>query len=34
VDHLKELLREDYIRTLKLLGVTRPADLTRGLVTV
>jgi L-lactate dehydrogenase (cytochrome) len=34
VDHLLKLLREDYIRTLKLLGVTRTADLTRDLVTV
>jgi L-lactate dehydrogenase (cytochrome) len=34
VDHLMNLLREDYVRTLKLLGVTRTADLTRDLVTL
>jgi L-lactate dehydrogenase (cytochrome) len=34
VDHLLKLLREDYTRTLKLLGVTSTAGLTRDLVTV
>ena len=34
VDHLLKLLREDYSRTLMLLGVTSTADLTRDLVTV
>jgi len=33
VDHLMALLRDDYARTLKLLGVTRTSDLDRGLVT-
>jgi L-lactate dehydrogenase (cytochrome) len=32
VDHLTSLLLGDYIRTLRLLGVTRTADLTRELV--
>ena len=34
VDHLAELLREDYGRTLKLLGVTGTADLDRDLVSL
>jgi L-lactate dehydrogenase (cytochrome) len=34
VDHLTELLREDYVRTLKLLGVTGTADLDRDLVSL
>ena len=34
VDHLMTLLRDDYIRTLKLLGVTRTSDLDRDLVTL
>ena len=33
VDHLMSLLRDDYSRTLKLLGVTRTSDLDRDLVT-
>jgi L-lactate dehydrogenase (cytochrome) len=32
VDRLAALLRDDYVRTLKLLGVTRTADLDRDLV--
>jgi L-lactate dehydrogenase (cytochrome) len=32
VDHLTKLLRDDYVRTLKLLGVTETAQLDRGLV--
>jgi L-lactate dehydrogenase (cytochrome) len=34
VDRLTELLREDYIRTLRLLGVTGTAELERDLVTL
>jgi L-lactate dehydrogenase (cytochrome) len=34
VDHLLQLLRDDYARTLALLGVTRTADLDRDLVSV
>ena len=34
VDHLTVLLRNDYIRTLRLLGVTRTADLTADLVEI
>ncbi len=34
VDHLLTLLRDDYARTLKLLGVTRTSELTRDLVTL
>ena len=34
VDHLASLLRNDYIRTLRLLGVTSTADLERDLVDV
>ena len=34
VDHLLALLRDDYARTLALLGVTRTADLDRDLVSV
>jgi L-lactate dehydrogenase (cytochrome) len=33
VDHLLTLLRDDYVRTLRLLGVTRTSDLDRDLVT-
>jgi len=33
VDHLAKLLRDDYVRTLKLLGVTGTHDLDRDLVT-
>ena len=33
VEHLMSLLRDDYARTLKLLGVTRTSDLDRDLVT-
>ena len=33
VDHLLTLLRDDYARTLKLLGVTRTSELDRDLVT-
>ena len=33
VDHLMALLRDDYVRTLRLLGVTRTSDLDRDLVT-
>jgi L-lactate dehydrogenase (cytochrome) len=33
VDHLATLLRNDYVRTLKLLGVTSTHDLDRDLVT-
>jgi isopentenyl diphosphate isomerase/L-lactate dehydrogenase-like FMN-dependent dehydrogenase len=33
VDHLLKLLRDDYVRTLKLLGVTSTAELDRDLVT-
>jgi L-lactate dehydrogenase (cytochrome) len=33
VDHLMTLLRDDYVRTLRLLGVTRTSDLDRDLVT-
>jgi hypothetical protein len=33
VDHLMSLLLLDYSRTLRLLGVTRTADLTPDLVT-
>jgi L-lactate dehydrogenase (cytochrome) len=32
VDHLMALLRDDYMRTLRLLGVTRTSDLDRDLV--
>jgi len=32
VDHLAQLLRDDYVRTLKLLGVTETAQLDRDLV--
>jgi L-lactate dehydrogenase (cytochrome) len=32
VDHLASLLRTDYIRTLRLLGVTQTEDLTADLV--
>ena len=34
VDHLLTLLRDDYARTLKLLGVTSTSELTRDLVTL
>jgi L-lactate dehydrogenase (cytochrome) len=34
VDHLLKLLEQGYTRTLKLLGVTRTADLTRDLITL
>jgi L-lactate dehydrogenase (cytochrome) len=34
VDHLLTLLRNDYVRTLKLLGVTSTSELDRDLVTV
>jgi L-lactate dehydrogenase (cytochrome) len=34
VDHLAELLRDDYERTLKLLGVTRTAELDRDVVSL
>jgi L-lactate dehydrogenase (cytochrome) len=34
VDHLMTLVRDDYARTLKLLGVTRTSDLDRDLVTL
>jgi L-lactate dehydrogenase (cytochrome) len=34
VDHLLRLLRDDYVRTLQLLGVTRTGDLDRDLVSL
>jgi L-lactate dehydrogenase (cytochrome) len=34
VDHLLTLMRNDYVRTLKLLGVTRTSELDRDLVTL
>jgi L-lactate dehydrogenase (cytochrome) len=34
VDHLLTLLRNDYLRTLKLLGVTSTSELRRDLVTL
>ena len=34
VDHLLTLLRDDYARTLKLLGVTSTSELNRNLVTL
>jgi hypothetical protein len=34
VDHLLVVLRQDYVRTRKLLGVTNTADLSRDLVTL
>ncbi len=34
VDHLMKLLRDDYVRTLKLLGATSTAELDRDLVTL
>jgi isopentenyl diphosphate isomerase/L-lactate dehydrogenase-like FMN-dependent dehydrogenase len=34
VDHLLTLLRDDYARTLKLLGVTSTSELDRDLVTL
>jgi L-lactate dehydrogenase (cytochrome) len=34
VDYLLQLLADDYLRTLKLLGVTRTADLTADMVTL
>ena len=34
VDHLLTLLRDDYARTLKLLGVTTTPELNRDLVTL
>jgi isopentenyl diphosphate isomerase/L-lactate dehydrogenase-like FMN-dependent dehydrogenase len=34
VDHLTKLLRDDYTRTLKLLGVTGTAELDRDLVSL
>ncbi|MBA3735623.1 MAG: alpha-hydroxy-acid oxidizing protein [Actinobacteria bacterium] len=34
VDHLTRLLHDDYVRTLKLLGITRTADLNRDIVSL
>jgi L-lactate dehydrogenase (cytochrome) len=34
VDHLASLLRADYIRTLRLLGITKTEDLTPDLVEI